>query len=297
VKLGVAVVYLFTEKTEPLLDVHLSRIERYTQVPYTIYAGVNRLAPEYRQRLERQPHVRICDIPDTELRGAQEHSYYLEHLVRAAIEDDATHVATLHLDSFPIKPGWAEDLAGRLSERCVFVTLDRVNTACLFFHRDFYCRYRPVFWMSTQERSNPLYRRLVSERRILEHSGVGYAFRAYEHGLSWCYLKKVTPGEMDEVGQVFDGTIFHLKGAIWIGEGYASQSRFHSAYGHLVTRIARIYRFALPIDVRHALRRRFGTFLGANVDRHRKTYRAVQMKQFLDDPEGNVESLTGQTNL
>ena len=57
-KLGIGVVHILNEASEPLLDLHLRQIKQYTTVPYTIYANVNRLEPKYRQRLERQPRIR-----------------------------------------------------------------------------------------------------------------------------------------------------------------------------------------------------------------------------------------------
>jgi hypothetical protein len=105
VKLGVVAVYLFGEEVEPLLGVHLRQIEKTTHAPYTIYGSVNRLAPTLRRQLETAPRVKTFELPATELRGGREHAYYLDELVQIAVDDGSTHIAVLHLDSFPIRPG------------------------------------------------------------------------------------------------------------------------------------------------------------------------------------------------
>ncbi|MCX6668305.1 MAG: hypothetical protein NTV25_00645 [Methanothrix sp.] len=156
-KLGIVVVYLVSEGFSRLLDIHLSRIARHTTVPYTIYASVNRLQPQLCQRLERDLHVKIIDCPTTPERGAEEHSYYLEHLIRAAVDDKASHIVTLHVDSFPIRTGWAEELAALLSDTCALVTIEHINTACLFVSREFYLKYEPHMMVTAEDRKSPFF--------------------------------------------------------------------------------------------------------------------------------------------
>jgi len=190
--LGIAVVYLFDSGTEWLLDLHLQQIEQNTTVPFTIYAGVNRLAAPDVRRLQASPRVRICPIPDTGQRGQPEHAYYLDHLVSAAIAAGATHVVTLHLDSFPVQPGWAERLAAALDDRHAFATLNVIHTGCLFFSREFFLHHHPVFWPSADVRGSRGYREYLQTCRPVEHSGVGYGFAAYLDQREGTYL--TSPG-------------------------------------------------------------------------------------------------------
>jgi hypothetical protein len=282
-KLGIVVVYLFNEKSAPLLDVHLRHIAQHTQAPYVIYAGVNRLAPAYRQRLAEHPNVRLCACPETDLRGGPEHAFYLEHLVKRAIEDGVTHIVTLHLDSFPIRSGWAEELAGRLSDTCALATIDRINTACLFFRRDFYLTYHPTFLLSEAERADPTFRQYLAEHDPAQHSGIGYGFTAYANGLSWYYLKRDAPVLQPQSAWTFDGLIFHVGGAVRLGEGHAGvrvDPDRRRLYRWLMAA-----RFLLPPGVRAFLWARAGALGRSFKERMETEYHVQNIEQFVQHPE------------
>ena len=217
-KLGIAVVYLVSKENEKLLDLHLSQIQRHTQVPYTIYGSTNRLLPQFRKKLERHPKVKLCECPTTDLRGAAEHSFYLERLVRTAIEDGSSHVVTLHVDSFPIRPGWAEELAEKLSDSQAFATPSyRAYTACLFFHQDFYLKYQPTFLLSEADRSSERYEEFCREFEHIPDSGIGYCFKAFSEGVSWYPLEESSKGDprFGFFSTIYGNLVFHLSSAAY----------------------------------------------------------------------------------
>jgi hypothetical protein len=286
-KLGIVVVYIFEEATAPLMDLHLRHIERHTRVPYIIYASVNRLDNRFRDALACHPWVRICDCPDTPLRGMEEHAHYLDHLVRLAVEEGVSHIVTLHLDSFPIRSGWAEELAGKLSSSCAFATIDRINTACLFFDLEFYLRYQPSFLLSSAETKSAGYRKYIDEFDPVQHSGIGYGFTAYRNGKSWYYLKDTTGIDYPVAGRVYDDTIFHLGGAVHIGERYSDASGgFQSpGWGRFMKMFVAAARVVTPRPLRTFLIRRFRSFIERFVDRPQYILHAQNIQRFKEDPE------------
>jgi hypothetical protein len=225
-KLGIVVVYLVSERNEKLLDLHLSQIEKNTCVPYTIYGSANRLLPQFRHKLEQHPEVKICDCVPTDLRSGFEHSFYLDQLVRFAVEDGATHIVSLHVDSFPIRVDWVEELASKLSNDCVLTAIMRGKqygqndckplAACLFFSSDFYLKYRPTFLLSESELASPEYRRYRQKWEHTVETGVGYGFKIFAAGLSWYpLLKSNKVDDYPEYGNVYGDLMFHLGEAAW----------------------------------------------------------------------------------
>lgn len=216
-QLGIVVVYQALREDEQLLNIHLYQIDRCTDVPYTIYAAANRSMPEIRALLAERPRVRICNCPSTDLRGKEEHSFYLEELVKIAVEDGVTHIAILHMDSFPVLSGWVHSLADRINDTCAFVSIEPINTCILFFERDFYVRFQPRFLLSPEELGSSLFKAYADRCDPYLHSGSGYGYKAYTEGLSWHALPTTSITGEDDAGQVFGDLIFHLRRATYRG--------------------------------------------------------------------------------
>ena len=220
-KLGIAVVYLVLPGDEDLIDLHLRYIARCTCAPFTIYAAANRLPDPLVERLAARPFVRVCTIPPTEDRGSLENAYYLERLIATAIDDDCTHVATLHVDSFPVRVAWEAELARKTSSGYAFAAAAREEerfgkptTAGLFFPREFYMRYRPRLLLSRDQmrsRSGRNYARKLWNPR---ESGAGYGFVAFREGLPWLPLRRTNrAADHAYFGSIHGDMIFHLGAA------------------------------------------------------------------------------------
>lgn len=214
--LAILVVYLVRKGDAPLLRLQLERIARHTRVPYTIYAAANRLHPRFRSVLEARPEVRICPCQPTVERGKMEHAWYLEQLVSAALEDDVTHLVTLHVDSFPVRTGWAGDLAARCTDSRAFVTLGRVSTACLFVPASFVRQHRPRLYPDEETIAGAEYQAFRAKTGVRAHTGAGYAWAAYRVGMRWDVLPETTRNQ--PYAHLYDRTLFHLKGAVRIGK-------------------------------------------------------------------------------
>lgn len=221
-RLGIAVVYLMDDDDGFLLDLHLHYLKECTQSPYTIYAAANRLQPRFREILAARPEVTIVDIPTTDLRGSKEHAYYLEELVRRAIEDQCTHLATFHVDSFPIRHGWDVELAEQLSPTCPLAavvencrTNRRPATSCMMFTREFYVQNQPRFLLGGEERASREYARYALHEPHVADAGVGYGLELYAESLSWYRLFSTERGHNRlGWGRIFDDSMFHLGAAV-----------------------------------------------------------------------------------
>jgi hypothetical protein len=294
-KLGIVVVYLVLEDDGDLLDLHLRQIDKHTRSPYTIYGTANRLLPQFRERLAQHPKVRISECPTTDLRGSAEHAYYLEHLIRVAVEDGVSHIVTLHVDSFPIRTAWEEELAAKLRTPCAFITIERIHTACLFFHRDFYLQYCPTLYVSEDEWTTPAYQQYLEKFNPELHSGIGYGFRAYVEGLSWNYLLKST--NIRGHGRIYDGVIFHLVGAVREGKLHSRDRSILARSGYV--RLLQKLSLFIPQGTKQWFRTHFSVFQELLVERPIQGYVREKFererKALLEDPEGYLKQVrTGQ---
>jgi hypothetical protein len=220
-KLGIVVVYLVSPEDGDLLDLHLDQIARLTEVPYVIYGSVNRLEPQFRERLAARPEVEIVDCPTTALRGYEEHAYYLEKLIRHAIGDGATHVMLLNPDSFPVRRGWAREMIGQLSESCVVSAVMRVENddhkphpSGLLFSREFWLEHGPTILLSEEVLQSSEFARYREEVDVIVDTGIGYGFELWREKLGWHPLVRSNRTEDHYIiGSIYGDVIFHLGGA------------------------------------------------------------------------------------
>lgn len=294
-KLGIVVVYMVSEQHGDLLELHLDRIARHTGVPYAIHGSTNRLLPRFRDALAARDAVHLHELEPTPLRGAAEHSWFLEQLVEAAIADGATHVVTLHVDSFPVADGWAELLSERAGD--TFATVDRIGTACLFFSRQFYMTHRPRFLASDELQKSEAFAAYLREISPTEHSGVGYGFAAYQAGLPW-YSMPVTAHTTDPNGSfLYEDALFHVQGAFRLSPRVGEQN------APVVERIGyrrfdetvRFLREATPAPFRRVARKLLGKPLEKTIDAPRERWLAAGMSgeltRLLADPDLYLERL------
>lgn len=240
-KLGILVVYVVAEEDERLLEIHLSQIQETTSVPFRIYAATNRMLPRLREKIESLPFVSICEIPTTTARGSSEHAYYLDRLAEIAVADGASHICTLHLDSFPVCAGWAETITGKMGGNCVLAGAQRddrkdrkPSTEFMLFTREFYLEHRPTFLLTEDQIASGEYQKYgVSCPHYYADSGVGYGFKVWSQGLSWLPLRRVDRDrERDKeyyvTGAVYDNLIFHLGGTVQDRRLRKELSSFHA---------------------------------------------------------------------
>ncbi len=291
-KLGITVVYIVSSDNSALLDLHLAQIKKHTSTPYTIYAGVNRLLPQFHKRLENHPHVKICPCPETQLRSVDEHAFYLEHLTKYAIEDGATYIATLHLDSFPVRPGWDKELAVKLTGSYSFITLEGIHTACLFFHRDFYLKYKPSFLIPDDKRSGKEYWQFQKIYDVNPHSGVGFAFSAYLNGLTWYCLKESVKDK--EKAKTYDDMIFHLEGVVHL-EDVNIKNKNTTKSGLFFNKLVDFLKLFVPRKTREYLRKMNFLSLNNYIDEPRirleKEILQKRKHKLLADPELYLNNL------
>jgi len=236
IKLAILVVYLVNEDNEKLLNIHLEQLEKYTNSPYTIYASVNLLNMKQRQYLAKHPNIKICNCPNyigpmDHDRALYEHSYYLDQLVKYALEDEVTHIVVMHPDSFPIKFHWETILSDYLSENNQIVTLKYSPTACLFFKSEFAKNFKPSFAPNKKLGQDKKFLTFLKEHNLILESGIGYKYTGFINGLNWHELKRTNKGNHHyHFGSIFNDLIFHLGAAEHKDRSFPEQKEYNLIY-------------------------------------------------------------------
>jgi len=265
-KLGLAVVYLVHEDSEPLLRLHLERIRRHTTVPYLIHGTPLRLPPSFHRHLQADD-VRLHSLtPPADALPHVEHSALLTGLLRRAVADGCTHVGTLHVDSFPVTDGWAENIAGGLNARQPVAAIReemegdtpaRPNLAGMIALADYWREARPFLVpLPELEQTAGWSAFLRRHQQHVTHSGVGLGYCLEQSGRSWIPLRRTSSRRRHPVlAGIYDNLIFHL------GAATRPRSFFTDSAGVSDTwamrqrrRSASLARRVLPKAVRRILR-------------------------------------------
>jgi hypothetical protein len=222
VKLGIVCVYLLDPDDEKLIDIHLDYIKRYTDVNYKIYAACNRLHPILMKKLINRDDIQICNFPKTSLRGSPENRYYLEQLFDTAINDGCTHIATFHVDSFPVRPGWAGELSRRLNQQCPVASVMmsenedyKPHTSFMMFTSEFYREYKPDLLLSQKDIESDEYMDYAAKFKHQQDSGGGFGFTLFKNELEWIRLERSNyHSDHFHMAGIYGDMIFHLSGAV-----------------------------------------------------------------------------------
>lgn len=210
--LAILVVYVFDDARLPLFDYHLARLRRHTDVPFRIFAAAHKVTGAARQRLEAIPEITVVDCaPPVPMGVRDEHSHCLDRLAAHAMQGPYTHFASLHLDSFPVRDGWAKALAGAATDPDLSAIVPNGYSAGLFWTRAFYERLAPTMLVTAAERQTAQFQAFKATYPAYDHveTGLGYIYTAWREGVPWRAV--TTDGDR----KIYEGVLFHLVAGTW----------------------------------------------------------------------------------
>lgn len=221
VKVAIAVVYLVPEDDNFILDTHLTCLEQYTSdVDFTIYAATDILNEKSVLKLHGIEYVKICNFPKTDQTMSVQHSYYLDLLVKMAVEDGADYICTFDVDSFPISNNWFQKIRSQMEREgttlCAVLRKENFDTvlphpSCIVFERAFYEKYRPTFFPTQAALDQPDYHAFFQETGQRLDTGIGYGFVLHRNAIPWTRLTR--SNALDEhplMAGIYGDLIFHL---------------------------------------------------------------------------------------
>jgi hypothetical protein len=125
------------------------------------------------------------------------------------------------------------------------------------------------------------------------HSGIGYGFMASQKGKLWYYLRDTTRANPHTAGRIYDDMIFHLVGAVRVGEPYSQPSgglQF-PGWGRFMEVVVAVAMFLVPRSVRIFIMKHFGTLIERIVFKPQFILEAQNIQRFMGDPEKYLQLL------
>lgn len=210
--LAILVVYVFDDARLPLFEYHLARLRRHTDVPFRIFAAAHKVTGAARHRLGEIPEITVVDCtPPVAMGVRDEHSYCLDRLAAHAADGPYSHFSSLHLDSFPVRDGWAQAMADTADDAELSAIVPNGYSAGLFWTRAFYETHKPSMLVPADERETARFQRFKAAYPTYDHveTGLGYIYAAWRDEVPWRAV--TTDGER----KIYEGLLFHLVAGTW----------------------------------------------------------------------------------
>jgi len=253
VRLAVLVVYHFDDFLQGLVAVHLDHLRRYTPPGTVIFGAAIRLARAQHNWLSAQPDVHLPELGTLPHGYREEHNGALDRLAKIAFHEGATHVATMHQDSFPVRADWLARLTTDLDAITPFAVAERRAYNCCMVWDESWQAHGPTMLPGDALRDQAM-PKLMAERPDLDFSdgGIGHLLLAHSLGLGWRALRHTAP-------DILDGRILHLTGSSRI----AHAERIPRRDTNLATKLRSLARPMLP-HIPKRLRKSLGRAVGVH---------------------------------
>lgn len=298
--LAILVVYHLRDDAElPVLQLHLAQIARHTRVPYTIYAVTNRISDTAKAILRAEANVIVCPSPPTEYRGSKEHGHYLDTLLPIALANQASHICTLDVDSFPCSDNWIETITQLPSTPSGMAAVlrrengdtDLPHPSCILATRQFFERFQPSF--APMLTRTPQHRRFLRVTSQKPDTGIALAAALWESGLKWAPLERSNERNPHYlIAGIYADVIFHLGG---VASGQLFRNDMNQSLVHRISRPIELIPEFHPFLTRskrrmfHSVRAKAETRLTA---RNREVY-TILRDWLIEDPESLFAYLRG----
>lgn len=201
---------------ERLLALHLDRITRHTDVPFTIHVDARNTTPAARARLEAHEAVVLHDVAGDADPGSRQHARILDGLLAAARDSDATHFATFDMDSFPIVDGWLRRALAITPGAPVAAVLRRENgdvclphPSCTVLTREFVETHTVSF--SPDSDGTPEFREFLHTTGQAGDTGIRIAHVLWREHTPWGRLLRSNRVDLHPViAGIYGDLVFHL---------------------------------------------------------------------------------------
>ncbi|MBN8429747.1 hypothetical protein JF535_02665 [Microbulbifer salipaludis] len=257
VKIGILVVYYLDPAEEWVIQEHFRRLEACYKNQFKIYAACNRLAPDLWHYLSGREYIEAVPVVDTDLRGSQEHIWYLDQLKTVALEDGCDYICTLDVDSWPITGNVFDRALALLEEHNVdLMAIQREENgdtylphpSFIFASAQLFRNLDLRFGAPSSDADTREFHRFSEVTKQPFDTGIGVGYKLWEHEIPW--LKLLRSNTVDYhflMGGVYGGLIFHMGSSSRVKRFRAEGRHWTKKFGEWLASVPLISRQAKRI--------------------------------------------------